>query len=90
MRAPSYNIPSVDRRTGLSEYQPVPSQMPPAPAGFQWVAVTGQIFPQLQKISNPNAPLLGLGILAAAGLIFFSMMHGGKSKKFSLPVVPMG
>lgn len=86
MRAPSYNIPSVDRRSGMAEYQPVPSQMPPAPAGFQWAAVPGQIFPQLQKLPESTGQLVGSALLLG-GLIWGAfLIHSGK--KISLPIIP--
>jgi hypothetical protein len=86
MRGPAYSIPSVDRRTGMGTYEPDVSQMPPAPAGYQYQVVTGQLFPQLVAIPNPVMPLEGILILGAAALIAW-MAIGGK-KTISLPSMP--
>jgi hypothetical protein len=87
MRAPSYNIPGVDRRSGMSEYQPVPSQMPTPPSGFQWVAVPGQIFPQLQKLPTTPFQWLGAAALLAGLSLWGYMIQSGK--KVSLPIAKM-
>jgi hypothetical protein len=83
MRGPSYNIPSVDRRSGLGTYEPDISQMPPAPAGYTYQIVPGQIFPQLVALPNPTLPLEGILILGAAGLLGYFMLK--KKEAISLP-----
>jgi len=90
MRGPAYSIPGVDRNSGgMGAYEPNLSTMPPAPAGYAYVVVPGQIFPQLQKVSNQASPLIGLLILGSAAFAAWSMMGGRKTGSMKLPIVSM-
>jgi len=82
---PAYDIPAVNRNSGLGTYEPDISQEPAAPAGYQWTTQPGNIFPVLQKIPNPNQGIEGLGILAIAAIGGFFLM-GGHRPKISVPM----
>jgi hypothetical protein len=90
MRGPAYSIPGVDRNSGgMGVYEPDVSSMPPAPAGYTYVVVPGQTFPQLQKVPNQTSPLIGLLILGGAAFAAWSMIGGRKMGSVKLPIVSM-